>query len=32
MADKKVPSVGIPSIYFSDAKHLTEFTRKKPKI
>jgi hypothetical protein len=26
MTDKKVPSVGIPSIDFSDAKQLTEFT------
>jgi hypothetical protein len=31
MTDKKVPSVGIPSIDFSDAKQLTEFTWKKPK-
>jgi hypothetical protein len=31
MAVKKLPSLGMPSIDFSDTKQLTEFTRKKPK-
>jgi hypothetical protein len=32
MAGKKLPSLGMPSIDFSDAKQLTEFTRKKAKF
>jgi hypothetical protein len=31
MAGKKLLSVGMPSVDFSDTKKLTEFTRKKPK-